>query len=75
MDLKSFVIGLFSGGMRRKLNGQLDQVRQAGSDDAELVVGEYLDAFERRATELLTSRQQRLIGVDQVKVIKTRKAK
>ncbi len=64
MNIKAFVVGLFNRGIHSHINGQLESVRQAARDDASLVVGSYLDAFEERAAELLTVRQQRLIGAE-----------
>ena len=70
MNLKEFVIGVFTRGMRATLNGQLDSIRESARADAELTVGAYLDEFEKTAAGMLRARQQKLIGVEPAKAIR-----
>ena len=59
MNVKQFLLGLFRG---QSMNGELQQVRDAARQDADLIVGTYLSEFESRTSQLLTERQQRFIG-------------
>lgn len=61
MNLKSFAVGLISG---HKLNGAAELARQAGERHADELIGAYADGFESRATEILATRQRRLLGTD-----------
>ena len=57
MNVISFLTGIFRG---QNLDGQLDQVRAAARQDAELVVGTYVQEFEATAARVLLASQQRL---------------
>lgn len=61
MNLKNFLLGLFRG---VSLNGELDQVRQAARQDAQLVAGTYVGEFEAEITRLLLQRQRRFVGLE-----------
>lgn len=60
MNLKNFLLGLFRG---FSAEGELEQVRNAARQDAQLVVGAYVDEFEAEASRLLADRQQRFAGL------------
>ncbi len=55
MNLRTFLSSLFTGS---QLNGELDQIRESARADARLVVGTYVEEFEREASNLLTEHCQ-----------------
>jgi hypothetical protein len=64
MNLIASIVGIFSTGLKGRLNGHLDQIAEAGRDDARLTVGTYLDAFDAEAAAILADRQRRMIGIE-----------
>jgi hypothetical protein len=62
--LRQFFSLLFTRGTRDSITDQLDSIRSAARSDAQLAVGNYLDAFEAEAHAILADRQRLLIGVE-----------
>jgi hypothetical protein len=60
MNLKQFLAGLFRG---HNADGELETVRSAARDDAQLIVGTYVVEFEAEAARILLDRQQRFLGL------------
>jgi len=58
MNVISFLTGIFRG---QNLDGQLDAVRRAAQQDAELVVGTYTREFEATTARILMGSQSRLL--------------
>ena len=58
MNVISFLTGIFRG---QSLDGQLDAVRRAAQQDAELVVGTYTREFEAATARILMGSQNRLL--------------
>lgn len=59
MNLVEYLVGMFRGS---KVNGQIEEVKEAGRNDARLVVTAYVDAFEEEAGRLLFERRERFAG-------------
>ena len=57
MNVTSFLMSIFRG---QSLDGQVDQVRRAAQQDAELVVCCYVQEFEATAARVFLASQQRL---------------
>lgn len=59
MNLKNYLTGLFVG---HSADGELDQVKEAAKQDARLMVGTYVSAFEAEAAKILTNCQLHFLG-------------
>lgn len=66
MNLKNFVLSLFSG---LHLNGELNSIRAAARSDAKQAVGTYLDEFEAEASRQFAERRQRFLGLPDPNVV------
>ena len=58
MNVISYLTGIFRG---QNIDGQLDAVRRAAQQDAELVVGTYTREFEATTARILMGSQSRLL--------------
>lgn len=60
MTLVSYLTGLFRG---HSADGELEAVRDAARQDAQLMVGTYVQEFEAEAAKIFTSRQRHFLGL------------
>ncbi len=59
MNIRKFLIGLFTGG---NVRDDLDQVRAAAAQDADLLVDTYVGAFQEQVNTRFEGAQQRFLG-------------
>lgn len=54
-----FFEGIFGN---HKRNGEVEKAKAKAREDADTLVGAYLDEFESQAHKLITARQQKILG-------------
>lgn len=64
MNLLDFVVGIFTHGISRHVNGRRAKIETAAKADADFVADTYLGAFEKRLGERFAGSRKKLIGVE-----------